>query len=153
MMVGDEDMAVETIVVLMAMMKATKIPHLVVEREINLIPIFFLIVMALWFAKTSMLMGSEIFHVYKESHMRTHSGELRGPIGHVPRGYRPGPHRTPYLRPHNPSGLILWNKSLIRHKNFHGIFPKIYWDFYFRALRSLVVLSFPQLLSFSSVLS
>jgi hypothetical protein len=30
---------------------------------------------------------------------------------------------------------------------------EIYWDFYFRALRSLVVLSFPQLLSFSSVLS
>jgi hypothetical protein len=27
------------------------------------------------------------------------------------------------------------------------------WDFYFRALRSLVVLSFPQLLSFSLVLS
>jgi hypothetical protein len=27
------------------------------------------------------------------------------------------------------------------------------WDFYFRALGSLVVLSFPQLLSFSSVLS
>jgi hypothetical protein len=27
------------------------------------------------------------------------------------------------------------------------------WDFYFRALGALVVLSFPQLLSFSSVLS
>jgi hypothetical protein len=27
------------------------------------------------------------------------------------------------------------------------------WDFYFRVLGSLVVLSFPQLLSFSSVLS
>jgi hypothetical protein len=32
-------------------------------------------------------------------------------------------------------------------------FELVFWDFYFRALGSLVVLSFPQLLSFSSVLS
>jgi hypothetical protein len=33
----------------------------------------------------------------------------------------------------------------------HAIVRFYLWDFYFRALRSLVVLSFPQLLSFSSV--
>jgi hypothetical protein len=35
----------------------------------------------------------------------------------------------------------------------HSIAVFFYWHFYFRALGSLVVLSFPQHLSFSSVLS
>jgi hypothetical protein len=36
--------------------------------------------------------------------------------------------------------MSLWKKSHV-----------VFWDFYFRALRSLVVLSFPQPLNFSSV--
>jgi hypothetical protein len=60
-------------------------------------------------------------------------------------------------------------KSIIENKIQIAFFKKLFsalkrnlfekpslilsWDFYFRALGSLVVLSFPQLLSFSSVLS
>jgi hypothetical protein len=39
--------------------------------------------------------------------------------------------------------------NMFPFERFVGVLKK--WDFYFRALRSLVVLSFPQLLSFSSV--
>jgi hypothetical protein len=48
---------------------------------------------------------------------------------------------------HIKSGCHLTNASSPSHEGL------VYRDFYFRALRSLVVLSFPQLLSFSSVLS
>jgi hypothetical protein len=54
------------------------------------------------------------------------------------------PHQDLFLAP------LLGKKKTFARGVLHA-HPLLYWDFYFRALRSLVVLSFPQPLSFSSV--
>jgi hypothetical protein len=123
--VGDEIMRVEIVVDSMAMMKA-KIPLSGVERETNLVlKTLFSMVMVLWFAKSSVLLGIGFF-----SYIRSHAKEF------VEGAYeaQKGMHRAAwvlYLVPRGSPGLLLKLRLILSHKHFCGIFPPNLFPFVF----------------------